>query len=679
MNSNVTAEKIKNNLQNIRERKQENLRKNIERSNRIRSIVNELFKQSKYSLNDIKEYLSDKEINTTDSENNIIQAILQCKYRNNKIVFNDNIFNKKLSFYFCGNRLETKILTNDYLYLAMVVNTLVQKEDVLRNFIPFLKIANVKITSDNFTDYGNEKSGFIQDYDPKFSAITLNDLPDSTLQSIITEKPQKLNFNYMGNNYLGFGDESKFFIVPIKMQDDQIIEKYKNMKYLKTEKGKIQLGIKTVPYTSKVYFIDKLITPETFCPAFLITPSSLNLNFLFEMEIDYNDLFELLEEMCANSLSLPENLCYWDTLNCCLDFLCIFGLTANIPKQVKDKIGKYYQSYLNHKSDINKWKNTQLQFQRICMDFLNCFLNDSDYIRFVNLLLKVEKYINEYKDLKTLAEDALNFVVSLPFTLMIQNQMKSETINIIESIRAALTAYVNGKDESPVEELARSAAKKIYAVLPTEGMKTAAFPFIAAPGSLLGTDINMGDFSFNPVKLKISENVKKIKRKKKKDKQEIGKLSSYMDNKEVIIEQYLAKYIDSKFKNELPYKGQQYIMKLITEVKERAETDNTLDKFIKEQAILYNEKKTLPKRVRGDPLYKVLGEINDREAEIEAEDDGFQPSKRKKKLVKGVKKPNKYSRELAGLGIGGKRSRSEEKERGRSRERSREREEEEEE
>lgn len=675
MSRNITAEKIKENLKDIREKKQENLRKNIEKSNKIRTIVNDLFKQSKYSLNDIKQYLSDRNINTTDPENNIIRAILQCKYRNNKVVFSDNIFSKKLSFYLCGSRLATKILTNDYLYLLMVANSLIKKNDPLIPIFPYLTIAKVKITSDNFTDYGNETSGFIQDYDSEFSAIALNDLPENTLNEVITTKPQRLNFNYNGRNYQCFGDESKFFIAPIQMTDDQIAQKYRETKYLKTEKGKIQLGVKLTPYTSKVFFIDKLIIPETFCPAFLITPTSIDLNFLFEFEIDYNDLFDLLENMCNKSLSLPENLCYWDTINVCLDFLCIFGLTAKIPETVKNKIAAYYEKYLFYKTDINKWKNIQLQFQRICMDFLNCFLNDSDYIRFVNLLLKVEKYISEYKNLKDSASDALNFVISLPFTLMIQNQMKSETIGIIDFIKQALTAYVNGKEDSPVEEFSRTAAKKIYAALPTEGMKTASFPFISAPGSLTGTDVNILDFTFNPVKAKISDNVRKIKKQKKKDKQEIGKLSSYMNNSDAIIEQYLIKYIETKMKDDLPFKGQQYIMKLVNGVKEKLSEDDELKKFVTDQAVMFNEKKILPKRTKKDILYKVLSEINDKEAEIE-DDEYIQTSRTKKKtLIKGVRKPNKYSREVERLKEGGeKRARSEERG-GRSRSRDREEEE----
>ena len=656
----VNAEEIKKNLVRLRKDKKTGTQPYIDRSLKLRKLVNALFSQQKTSLAQIQKYITDNEFETTSNENQILYNILTCKQENSKILFNTKLLTKKLHLYTVGDGLKTRILTNDALFLAMTCNDLVNNDDSVKAYKDIYSIGSVKIISENFKFNDTEISGFIQDYDPDFSALAIQGLPVDRINEVINAKLNEKYFVYNGIDYRAFGDDSVFIITTANTNVKEIYDKYKDQQYLNNEDGKVQLGVKTISKTDKICFIDKLLTPESFCPAFLMSPEAITMRFLFELELDYNELYTKIEDASAEKLTVPENLCYWDTISQCFDFLCILGLTSQlIGESVKTYIGEMYKKYLGYRAAINKWKNNQLIFQRIAMDFLHGFINNSDYIRFVNLLIKTEKYIKERDKLKSSYNDALMFLTGLPFTQMIKNQMSDNVLGIADGIKEVLGYYVQGKKVSNLEQQIRSVAQKIYDLLPQKDMKDAAFPFIMAPGGLLGLnpDIMNGTFGTLP---NVQKNIRKIKNQLKKENEEIKEIADYMNNKDQYIDDFLIDYINKREKF-LSNKTKKHKNNIRKDILDEMKSNPDLSNYILQLALEYERKKKLPTGQKVTSLNKTISEYDNKE----------KAKASNKQLRTSIRQPQKtkksgFDRELKGLNYGRSKS-DDEEERKRSR------------
>ena len=511
----------------------------------VQSWVDEIIKNNITDLEEIKQYLvkqKSKPANQRDVLANIIATILSCKMKEGRVMFNSSLFTKKLHFNIFAGNIEGKCLTNDILYLYMVANSLIS-EEFYKDLLDMSDISEVTVTSDNFKVLGTSYKGYIQDYDTEFSAITADVMSDDVINKFVKEKENLVQFSFNGSEFISFGDGDICIICQKNMNDSEIIEKCKNIKFIKNQNNLLADGQRKVYFNDNVYYVDKTMKAETFCPAFIVFSGHIKFNYLFEFEIDYNLLFELIENNFDNKVeTYPLNLCYWDTINTCFDFFLVMALTARIPAKIKLKYTKWYTEYNKLRTYISKWKENQLLFQRIISDFIYGFLNNSEYERFLNLEKRVNRYCDVLNELKKHESYSriLGFFGSLPFATYIVNQLNDKVYAIANNIKDTVKAYVNGSKTSATIDSIKSIARAIQLLTPRYGLKQASFPLLMPDGGLSGGLIDTNEPSYDPVLMQVTKNASKQQNKKKKEKKDIqSKVASFTE-----VSDNLKKYVE---------------------------------------------------------------------------------------------------------------------------------------
>lgn len=604
---------------------------NLPDSGEIKKLVTLMEVEGVKGLNNIKEYLQKRPNLNIKSQNAaaVVASVMNAKQDGKKIYLNTGLFNKPISIYYIGNNVKTKCLTNELLNLIMINRRLLFQEKGDLELFQNSNLKSVKIISENF--YLNETTvrGYIQDYDPKFSAISAPNFNKSTMSNIISNKPNAFEFFY-DDEYISFGSPDVYVVALKNTSDEDILESFNNMQYLKNKRtGEFTFGERKVYLygDQNLCYIDKEIIPESFCPAFWISDKTIDFSYLFTFELDYNYLFtRLWESEEKGQLSFPENMCYWDSINECFQFLSVFVLTAEFTKiENKNMISNWCDTYFTFKSIIALWKNNQLLLQRILQDFVYAFLNNSDIKRFANLLDKVNKYIMVREELNKnpYASDVKGLFNSLPFAQMINKQLNNEVMGLADRIKQVISNYLDGRKPSSIVEDVRNIVKTIQSLTPKVGLKNAAFPFIVAEGGILGNGINFNDFKSDPIFNNIFARTQNMLAKRQRSKQKMEEMTELLSNYDQILDVYLARYIDLYF---IRNKINKSILKspLKDKIKRAMKADKDRSKKVIEEAMKYKEagRTYLPKSTKINFLEEILDDsINDssRKKEIKME------------------------------------------------------------
>ena len=504
-------------------------------------------------LDEIKTYLSDVLKTITNSkEQQIIQSILECKVAGERIILRDNTFNRKLSLYICDNDVKTKCLTNDYLYMYMTCKNVIEKTgvtQVLKNFLPYCTLDTVTVTSENFSADVETYKGLIQDYESDFSVICTSKDINNVIIPNITSKPNAGSFVMNGDTFNYFGDTDSCVIYRDGLTDDQIATRIGKVKFIRSTKGVFADGERVMKPDGKLKFLDKTVTTESFCPAFWISEKEIQCSMLFKMDMVYNILFDFLEQTSTDRhLNTIGNMFYWDTLTVGMDFLNVYALTSQkINNEVKRGILRWCDTFNSLRGYIKAWRDNQLRIQRLFFDFIWCFNNNSDYARFYNVYTKAERCS---RVLSTLRKDK-NFAemnelfAEFTFIDMIKNQLKTEVFALVEKVKMVLRKYINGEKPDSIYNDVVTVGKQIQSLLPTSGIDKAAFPFIVAEGGLLGNDVDLGNFSFNPVYKNLMKNNKRATRKKQQESSRIKEVAALVSTTERNIRNFVYAYVEN--------------------------------------------------------------------------------------------------------------------------------------
>ena len=504
-------------------------------------------------LKGIQKYLAEEKQINNKHDAQIVQTILECKQKDKLFMFKANTFKRYINLYLFSDEVVTKCLTNDYLNLAMIYSNIVEKfkEDI--DDYDFSELVKVKIISENFKTTNNTDKGFIQDYDPQFSAICSSVASDETIRDLVENNVNKGEFDYGDDHYIYYGNQDICIIAHDGMNTDEIVNAYHNQEYMRLSNGEFMIGEDTIGPMGgdNAVFINKEITPERFCPCFWIADQRINFSFLFTFQWEYNRLFEAIDQP-GKDLNIPRNICYWDSITECFYFLSVVGLTAqNLSNENKRRLTDLASDYFANKQIIGYWKRNQLLFQRICNDFLNCFIYDSDLSRFINLYKKAQHYVDTLNFLTkdNSYNEVLNFFRRVSFAQMIIRQLKDDMYALAKRLVAVLKKYIDATDPRGTVKEIRSVAQEIYNVLPNNNMKDVAFPFICAKGGLLGKLDKYDDEKTDPVLYKAIRNNVRMKKKKEKEEKELNKKSNLLmdasDNKT----KFLREYIKLRTKN----------------------------------------------------------------------------------------------------------------------------------
>ena len=579
----------------------------VKLADEIKNLVIEIGKKKVRGVKAVQAFLASKHVNEIKSS--IVKTILNCKQIGEKISLNNNFFAKKLNAYLYGDNIGIRCLTTDSLSLAMIYNSIVKQNNLNKALFEMAQFITVKVISDNFKVSADTKTGMIQDYDSNFSAICPSELNEDIVRDVIQRKENMGRFVYLGLDFMYFGDRNLCIICEDGLADEQIFAKFQNQKYLKVENNRITEGEKSVPFNDKIHFIDKLIVPEDFCPSYWITTDELVLKMFFSFEIDYDSLFGILEVSAENNQGKPNfisNMLYWDSLQSCFEFLTVYALTSEkATNESAQEIAGWCDFYYEHRTTINKIRDCQLLLHRCVSDFLNGFVNNSEYMRFINLNTKIEKYISEFDKVSKLRDyqDVINFFNSLSFCQMINNQFKPGCMGLANSIRSTLRNYLSGSNPTGIAGEIRATANQIKEFLPKKDMNECAFPFIVAGGSVFGNSQHY-ESKEDPLKMQVEKVVQRRIKKREKEKKEISSAIDITKKTEIDLEsflmRYLAKYMkEHKIRRSTNNRG---VVKKIT---------SRLKNFPKRYDIvlklaLSNKGKEITKRFRDDFLDKLF-------------------------------------------------------------------------
>lgn len=515
--------------------------------NELTRVANELRKRDNLSLEDIKDALKNNtKLKATDAK--IIDTILKCKMKEDKILLKDDTFAKQLSFYIVGRDIKTKYLTNDYLYLNMIASRFVFPDQDSNVSLPLLLngavLQNVTIVSQNFNVTTDTTKGLIQDYDGTFSLICSKETQSSDLiEQIITQKPSAGTFDLNGSVYEYYGNEEACIIQVPGLGVDEVREKVKNMKFVHNENSVFVNGEKKVTADGKMKFISKKVFPESFCPSFWASPEPILCDFLFEFSLDYNVLFEYLEKYKGDELIIPPNICYWDNIKYFFDFLGVFYLTArDLPFDKATNIGNHVTAFKSVRDFCTAWKSQALNVQRVFQDFINSFLNNSSFSRFTFLYekaLTVHKSITELMK-KQEFNNFCNVLKKFKTFFYINNQLEriKDVVVVLSGIISCLKKYCEGSNNPDAlwREIA-SVANKILLYLPniTEE-RDALFPFICSEG---GFNDNVSSNKENATLLAVKRNM----RRKIKEKEQNAMLVKSVSEASSTVTKEMKKYL----------------------------------------------------------------------------------------------------------------------------------------
>lgn len=504
----------------------------------IKNVIKAMNKAGIKELDDIKQYLLDTvKLSGNSKLYSTILAVVSAKTREKKIYFKSDTFNKPLKLYIPVTNKVLKCLTNDELYFQMLRTNFLKDSDLAesdKRLIADAHIVNITFASDNFQLLENKQAelGFIQDFDMNFSAICAQDVVGTErVPETIAAKENAGSFDFDEKRFEFFGNTDLCVICLAGTSDQAISERIANMKYLRATENGFTSGIRKVGPSTQVRYIYKECVPENFCPSYLLLPDTINSAFFIEVELDYNSLFEHLQDVVADKIQFPANMCYWDTLQACMDFLSAFALTSNVSPDEKNIIGDWIENYWLFKSAIVAIKSAYTKVEQILHEFLNTFLNNSELTRFITLADKARKVLNEFNDVKKVKDynAAISFLRGLPFCQMIQRQLSTDLASIVTNVINVFTDISKGNKPEAVTSNVRSVANSIYALLPSDTMNDACFPFIAPRGGLTGNLIEFNGEN-DGIFAKAQSISKRVANQKKKDQKEIkesvGKLST---------------------------------------------------------------------------------------------------------------------------------------------------------
>ena len=517
--------------------------------NRIKSWIGSLKKRKIDSLDGIKQFLNRIpriEKSKIKSEANILKTILNCKQEGSRIYFNTYLFKNPLRYYLFGEGIKVKCLTDDYLNLIM--NSQILLKDKLGEFdiLKYATLTEAKVVSDNFRYADKEliTRGYVQDYDARFSSLAAPGYPKEAIEKFLQSKPKTSSFKYDGYDFIYYGNEEIYFVTPSNMQLTDALKKYNDIKFLKTEDGSLKINAETIPYNPDLHYIEKTLKPEKFCPAFWATSAGIEVSFLFTFSFDYNELYDYLIKTIKNEqLQFPPNLCYWDNANQFFDFISVIALTTpDLPQKTQETLADWTEEYYALKPAIRKIGQNYYLMGRIFQEFLNCFLYDADYPRFQRLRARCRKCIGRYNAfVNSGAISAVGrFFNKIPCAQMIVKQLANATTDVLKSVIQVLNVFLDGKNPRGVEDSIKSTARKIHDIMPHDGdMANATFPFICAPGPLIGKELRRDVVKYK-VEKRILEREKEEKKSQIKEDQE-SEIASKIDTE---TEDYIRAWLE---------------------------------------------------------------------------------------------------------------------------------------
>ena len=500
----------------------------------IQDLLNKIYKANATTEEGIANVLSknNKYIGNKDTIK-FLKTIAETKVNNQKIVLSDRISNIPMYEYCVYTFYDVEVLSNDILYLwtNLISSVTAEADEDTKKIVNMAKFAEVTIVSNLFDGDNEINQGYLQDYNGDFCAINVGDLEKTERDALFKfqDNPDYrynyIAFDYNGRQFQSCGNENALLVTPINMTQEEALDTYNNMKIIKDNNSKIDLGFKTLPIkNNKTRFISCKLKSEDFCPCFMNFQKPISVQFLYKIKLDNNKLFEYFDEQLKsyknkNSAKLkhPHNILYWDNIESFFDFLQVYVVTST--QRVLPIFGTYLmaiQTYLKYKNVIQYWKQNQLEYQKILYEFYNSFTSRLNFDKLMKLYDRLKKYIGmrailmgseTYKDIKNMFYDLKDLCH------LINQQFENNTMVIGDRLLELLEELSQQKIKNIKDY--QTIAYAIYCSSYNDILNSIpAFPFLLSPGGFLGDvskDYRFDVGIFDELMDTLKNSVKKVK------------------------------------------------------------------------------------------------------------------------------------------------------------------------
>lgn len=470
---------------------------------------NEMAKLGYKTAADVNSFFTTRNTKIGSVSKKMYEALLKTKVESSGCIrLSDVLANSPLSEYLFIDGFDTKIITNDELWLNLLyyrsVKTRLEGEDKYSiALFESAKISKVTVVSKPLIFNGEDslKRGYYQDFSSDLAIIGYELLNNDNKNLLLDGKyGSKFEFDYNGNLYKCYGTADSCIIYNSKkIQLNALKEKAENLKIFGSI-GDFEFGLKKIDYDADTMrYVDCTVKPESFCPAFFILSEPVIYGFLIKVDIDYNVLFSIMDECLKekNEVFTTADLFYWDTINQFFDFLFVYILTSPVlssKEEIKTTLLGYYNIYNTYKKLINLWKQNQLLLQRICYDFYRSFSGKINIDKVKSLEDKITRYLKLRGGLVSddSYEELLDFFKRCPFCSgMIASQFDEQCFQLPFLIKQAIDDLNNNNSDGLVEEF-RNIGYIIYSISFSVEFDTGTcFPFSVSKAAFLG-DVSYG-------------------------------------------------------------------------------------------------------------------------------------------------------------------------------------------
>jgi hypothetical protein len=497
----------------------------------IAETANDLIRLGYNTPEKISAYFTSKARIVDPQQQKLYLLLVKSKVSLGKFVLSDDLANRPFQLYLLVPNFITKVISNDWLWFALMYKRQIDAESTgagplqsqnmkwVKKMFEDAVVRSVQIMSNTFKCKEDVEKGYYQDYITNFACIGIDKKSDEE-KTNLCNSDNIYKFKYNNYNFCAKGEKGEciIYIDSNNITNQNLLDQVKACKVISVKERKPTLKEKVIEMKNEAArYIECRCSPEKFCPAFLRTAENVRYYFYIVAILNYNLLFEYMDNDLAESGSIHyyENSWYWTTTESWFDFYYVYGITSRSASQEqKQEIVGRCDFYFKYQDYILAWKKHQLILQKIYQDFYMSFSTKINWDKANSLYDRIVDYI-DFRDFLMFDEaydKMLDWLKDLPFCKFIQNQFKKEIIAIADKLKDCLFLLVKKRGPNNAEELVKAFKEiglMIYYACPNETNNSAyipAFNMIVPSGAFLGY-VFEGD---NAVKNILAENLIRV-------------------------------------------------------------------------------------------------------------------------------------------------------------------------
>lgn len=513
----------------------------------LQKISDKIFSKNITGVEEIRMFIGSEFKKYDEITNKFLSTIAKSKVINGKLVISDTLANRPLLYKLKVKAGERNWISNDGLFLSKIFKQAFPKDIGAINLNSNFQIKNVTVVSVPFLYEGETKKGFIQDNKENFFCFGLEALEgdelESTKANLFNFTTGAIKYRYNNYNYLA-KDYNNCTVITTDSRANNALNDYKaqrvfNMPSLK----KRELREKVIEIKNKPRYFYSKISPEFFCPAFTLLNQSVEFSFLYDIALDYNEMFTgIINSLISTKApGLPSDFVYWDNVEELIELyavIAVVGVSFKMPADFANYFSNCCDSYSQIRIPIGIWGKKMMDLQRIVTEFFNSFSTKLNYDKLSDMREKILKINDDYSKLtKDPSYEAVNNFFTKDgflgrFNVYIKNQLDIKGMQaFLDNFLGVLTKIELLQSDNLVEEIEKMGNAIYYSSLSEGDMNNCLFPILLSPGAFYGASIKPNSGERKKIFEEIVTNfVIKAGDKKEKDDVARGNLIEVMKN-----------------------------------------------------------------------------------------------------------------------------------------------------